>query len=131
MIEYLYSNFKIWISHVVCIWFILSHIMIVRQLTRLSTYFKWFTWFFVFYTNFYDVYWNYPIKIFQFGEMDLDTTEETCSITVPSSSASTGYSSYASSGDKYLQVRRHTVGPGDSVHEQVRFADLNLQISFN
>lgn len=51
--------------------------------------------------------------------MDLDTSEEACSITVPSASISTGYCSYGSSGDKYLTVRRHTVGPGDSVHEQV------------
>ncbi|KAJ8916548.1 hypothetical protein NQ315_000190 [Exocentrus adspersus] len=55
--------------------------------------------------------------ILQFGEMDLDTGDETCSLTVPSTS--TGYSSCSSSGDKYLTIRRHTVGPGDPAHEQV------------
>ncbi|KAJ8967019.1 hypothetical protein NQ314_003136 [Rhamnusium bicolor] len=58
---------------------------------------------------------NQPLE--KFGEMDLDTSEETCSLTVPSTS--TGYSSCSSSGDKYLTVRRHTVGPGDPAHEQV------------
>lgn len=53
----------------------------------------------------------------KFGEMDLDQNDDTCSLAVPSSS--TGYSSCSSSGDKYLTVRRHTVGPGDSAHEQV------------
>ncbi|KAJ8980375.1 hypothetical protein NQ317_009369 [Molorchus minor] len=53
----------------------------------------------------------------KFGEMDLDTNEDACSLTVPSTS--TGYGSCSSSGDKYLTVRRHTVGPGDSAHEQV------------
>lgn len=56
--------------------------------------------------------------------MDLDTSDEVCSITVPSSSVSTGYGSYNSSNDKYLTVRRHTVGPGDSVHEQVNLYQL-------
>ncbi|CAH0548609.1 unnamed protein product [Brassicogethes aeneus] len=53
----------------------------------------------------------------KFGDMDTDTSEDAISLTVPSSST-TGYSSYASSGDK-LTVRRHTVGPGDPAHEQV------------
>ncbi|CAG9770009.1 unnamed protein product [Ceutorhynchus assimilis] len=52
----------------------------------------------------------------KFGEMDLDQSDDTCSLTIPS--YSTGYSSCSSSGDKYLTVRRHTVGPGDSAHEQ-------------
>ncbi|KAG5893454.1 hypothetical protein JTB14_012171 [Gonioctena quinquepunctata] len=58
---------------------------------------------------------NHPLE--KYGEMDLDPNEEASSITVPSTS--TGYSSYSSSGDKYLTIRRHTVGPGDSAHEQV------------
>ncbi|XP_030755254.1 serine/threonine-protein kinase SIK3-like isoform X1 [Sitophilus oryzae] len=54
----------------------------------------------------------------KFGEMDLDQSEDqSCSLAVPSSS--TGYNSFSSSGDRYLTVRRHTVGPGDSAHEQV------------
>ncbi|KAF7266508.1 hypothetical protein GWI33_020189 [Rhynchophorus ferrugineus] len=53
----------------------------------------------------------------KFGEMDLDQSDETCSLAVPSSS--TGYNSLSSYGDRYLTVRRHTVGPGDSAHEQV------------
>lgn len=61
--------------------------------------------------------------------MDLDTSEEACSITVPSTSDSTGYSSYTSSGDK-LTVRRHTVGPGDSVHEQVFLYSLLILHTF-
>ncbi|XP_066261864.1 uncharacterized protein [Euwallacea similis] len=52
----------------------------------------------------------------KYGEMDLDQSDDTCSLTIPS--YSTGYGS-CSSGDKYLTVRRHTVGPGDSAHEQV------------
>lgn len=52
--------------------------------------------------------------------MDLDTSDDGCSLTVPSASTSTGYSSCSSSGDKYLTVRRHTVGPGDPAHEQVK-----------
>lgn len=57
---------------------------------------------------------------FQFGEMDLDTSDEACSLNVPSAStSSTGYGSMQSSGDRYLTVRRHTVGPGDPAHEQV------------
>jgi hypothetical protein len=28
-------------------------------------------------------------------------------------------------GDKYLTARRHTVGPGDTVHEQVNSAHFN------
>jgi hypothetical protein len=58
------------------------------------------------------------IDRFQFKEMDQDASEEACSLSVPSTS--TGYSSCGSSGDKYLTVRRHTVGPGDSAHEQVK-----------
>ncbi|KAJ8956358.1 hypothetical protein NQ318_015096 [Aromia moschata] len=58
---------------------------------------------------------NQPLE--KFGEMDLDTSDEAVSLTVPS--ASTGYGSCSSSRDKYLTVRRHTVGPGDSAHEQV------------
>lgn len=61
--------------------------------------------------------------------MDVDTSDEVCSIAVPSSLASTGYSSYNSSNDKYLTVRRHTVGPGDSVHEQVKLPCINWEIS--
>lgn len=53
----------------------------------------------------------------KFGEMDLDQSDDTCSLAIPS--YSTGYGSCTSSGDKYLTVRRHTVGPGDSAHEQV------------
>ncbi|XP_049824727.1 uncharacterized protein LOC109605697 isoform X4 [Aethina tumida] len=59
---------------------------------------------------------NQPLE--KFGDMDTDASEETVSLTVPSTSTSTGYGSY-SSGDKYLTVRRHTVGPGDPAHEQV------------
>ncbi|CAH1118557.1 unnamed protein product [Phaedon cochleariae] len=60
---------------------------------------------------------NQPLE--KFGEMELDTNEETVSMSVPSTST-TGYSSCTSStGDKYLTARRHTVGPGDSAHEQV------------
>jgi serine/threonine-protein kinase SIK3 len=58
---------------------------------------------------------NQPLE--KFKEMDQDASEEACSLSVPSTS--TGYSSCGSSGDKYLTVRRHTVGPGDSAHEQV------------
>lgn len=47
----------------------------------------------------------------KFGEMDLDETTPT------TTSSSSGYSSYG--GDRYLTVRRHTVGPGDPAHEQV------------
>ncbi|KAL1502082.1 hypothetical protein ABEB36_007280 [Hypothenemus hampei] len=54
----------------------------------------------------------------KFGDMDLDAqSDDTCSLAIPS--YSTGYSSCSSNGDKYLTVRRHTVGPGDSAHEQV------------
>lgn len=31
-------------------------------------------------------------------------------------------------GEKYLAVRRHTVGPGDTAHEQVRSYFLNGQM---
>lgn len=60
---------------------------------------------------------NQPLE--KFGEMDLDTTEDNShSLTVPSTSA--GYGSFvSSSGDRYLTIRRHTVGPGDPAHEQV------------
>nr|XP_015836278.1 PREDICTED: serine/threonine-protein kinase SIK3 [Tribolium castaneum] len=58
---------------------------------------------------------NQPLE--KFKEMDQDASEEACSLSVPSTS--TGYGSCGSSGDKYLTVRRHTVGPGDSAHEQV------------
>ncbi|EFA05002.2 hypothetical protein TcasGA2_TC015081 [Tribolium castaneum] len=60
---------------------------------------------------------NQPLE--KFKEMDQDASEEACSLSVPSTS--TGYGSCGSSGDKYLTVRRHTVGPGDSAHEQVRY----------
>lgn len=60
---------------------------------------------------------NPPLE--KFGEMDLDQGEEACSLNVPSTSTTTGYSSMSSSGDRYLTVRRHTVGPGDPAHEQV------------
>ncbi|XP_063923599.1 serine/threonine-protein kinase SIK3 homolog isoform X3 [Zophobas morio] len=59
---------------------------------------------------------NQPLE--KFKEMDQDASEEACSLSVPSSST-TGYGSCSSSGDRYLTVRRHTVGPGDSAHEQV------------
>lgn len=60
---------------------------------------------------------HFFLFISQFREMDLDASEDTCSLGVPSTS--TGYSSCGiSSSDKYLTVRRHTVGPGDSAHEQ-------------
>lgn len=58
---------------------------------------------------------NQPLE--KFGEMDLDNSEEACSLTVPLTT--TGYSSCSSNGDKYLTARRHTVGPGDPAHEQV------------
>nr|XP_023018669.1 STE20-like serine/threonine-protein kinase isoform X2 [Leptinotarsa decemlineata] len=58
---------------------------------------------------------NQPLE--KYGEMDLDANDEPCSMSVPSTS--TGYSSCSSSGEKYLTVRRHTVGPGDPAHEQV------------
>lgn len=51
--------------------------------------------------------------------MDLDNADDGCSLTVPTASTSLGYSSCSSSGDRYLTVRRHTVGPGDPAHEQV------------
>ncbi|XP_044763367.1 serine/threonine-protein kinase SIK3-like isoform X2 [Coccinella septempunctata] len=52
----------------------------------------------------------------KYGEMDLDNSEDTISLTVPSNSSGYGSCTY---GDKYLTVRRHTVGPGDPAHEQV------------
>lgn len=52
----------------------------------------------------------------QYGEMDLDNSEDTISLTVPTNSSGYGSCTY---GDKYLTVRRHTVGPGDPAHEQV------------
>ncbi|XP_072381145.1 uncharacterized protein [Diabrotica undecimpunctata] len=56
----------------------------------------------------------------KFGEVDMDTNDDNYSMAVPSTaSTSTGYGSCNSSGDKYLTVRRHTVGPGDPAHEQV------------
>ncbi|KAF5281309.1 hypothetical protein FQR65_LT14770 [Abscondita terminalis] len=55
----------------------------------------------------------------KFGEMETDAVEDSCALTVPSTTTSTGYSSCTSSGDKYLTIRRHTVGPGDPAHEQV------------
>ncbi|CAG9861701.1 unnamed protein product [Phyllotreta striolata] len=56
----------------------------------------------------------------KYGEVDMDTNEDNYSIAVPSTaSTSTGYGSCNSSGDKYLTIRRHTVGPGDPAHEQV------------
>ncbi|XP_056645407.1 serine/threonine-protein kinase SIK3-like isoform X1 [Diorhabda sublineata] len=56
----------------------------------------------------------------KYGEVDMDTNDDTYSMAVSSTtSTSTGYSSCNSSGDKYLTVRRHTVGPGDPAHEQV------------
>lgn len=48
--------------------------------------------------------------------METDTLEDSCGLTVPSTS---GYSSCSSTGDRYLTIRRHTVGPGDPAHEQV------------
>lgn len=52
--------------------------------------------------------------------MELDNTDDTTySLAVPSVST-TGYGSMSSSGDRYLTIRRHTVGPGDPAHEQVR-----------
>lgn len=60
--------------------------------------------------------------------MDQDVSEEACSLSVPSTS--TGYSSM-SSGDKYLAVRRHTVGPGDSAHEQVLESHYMVQQNTN
>lgn len=55
----------------------------------------------------------------KFGEMDTDAAEDNSTLTVPSTSTSIGYGSCSSSGDKYLTIRRHTVGPGDPAHEQV------------
>ncbi|KAK4878193.1 hypothetical protein RN001_010699 [Aquatica leii] len=55
----------------------------------------------------------------KFGEMEMDALDDSCALTVPSTTTSTGYSSCSSSGDKYLTIRRHTVGPGDPAHEQV------------
>ncbi|KAK9892496.1 hypothetical protein WA026_020486 [Henosepilachna vigintioctopunctata] len=52
----------------------------------------------------------------KYGEMDLDNSEDTISLTVPTSSSGYGSCTY---GDKYLSIRRHTVGPGDPAHEQV------------
>ncbi|KAL3270959.1 hypothetical protein HHI36_021462 [Cryptolaemus montrouzieri] len=52
----------------------------------------------------------------KYGEMDLDNSEDAISLTVPTSSSGYGSCTY---GDKYLTVRRHTVGPGDPAHEQV------------
>lgn len=52
----------------------------------------------------------------KYGEMDLDNSEDTISLTVPTNSSGYGSCTY---GDKYLTVRRHTVGPGDPAHEQV------------
>lgn len=57
--------------------------------------------------------------------MDLDQAEEAAaSLPAPVnlSTLDTG------SGDKYLTVRRHTVGPGDTAHEQVI---LYLTINYN
>ena len=57
--------------------------------------------------------------------MDLDATEDFHSLAVPSvASTSTGYGSFTFSenSDRYLTIRRHTVGPGDPVHEQVCFS---------
>lgn len=51
--------------------------------------------------------------------METDTMEDSCALTVPSTSSSIGYGSCSSSGDRYLTIRRHTVGPGDPAHEQV------------
>lgn len=47
--------------------------------------------------------------------MDLDQNEEGA-VSLPSS---THLSAPDANGDKYLTVRRHTVGPGDTAHEQV------------
>lgn len=70
-----------------------------------------------------NIYFLINFNLKQFGEMDLDTSEDNShSLTVPSTSA--GYGSFASgSSDRYLTVRRHTVGPGDPAHEQVCIID--------
>lgn len=62
----------------------------------------------------------------------MDTNDDNYSMAVASTaSTSTGYSSYNSSGDKYLTVRRHTVGPGDPAHEQVSlYALLQFETKF-
>ncbi|XP_031331805.1 serine/threonine-protein kinase SIK3 isoform X2 [Photinus pyralis] len=54
----------------------------------------------------------------KFGEMEMEAVEDSSALTIPSTTSSTGYGS-CSSGDQYLTVRRHTVGPGDPAHEQV------------
>lgn len=61
--------------------------------------------------------------------MDLDQSDDTCSLAIPS--YSTGYGSCTSSGDKYLTVRRHTVGPGDSAHEQVHLFSFDIKLFYN
>lgn len=52
--------------------------------------------------------------------MDLDQTEEAMSLVTTTCSTTLDTMSVSSNGDKYLTVRRHTVGPGDIAHEQVR-----------
>lgn len=71
-----------------------------------------------------------PQPLEKFGEMELDSSETSCSnngipfTTISSSSSTTtttssGYSSSYGGGDRCLIYRRHTVGPGDPAHEQV------------
>lgn len=53
--------------------------------------------------------------------MDLDQTEDTTMnlVTTTCSTALDSTTNSSGNGDKYLTVRRHTVGPGDPAHEQV------------
>ncbi|XP_018328680.1 serine/threonine-protein kinase SIK3 isoform X2 [Agrilus planipennis] len=58
---------------------------------------------------------NQPLE--KFGDMETDLSDDLGNL--PSSASTTGYSSCTSTGEHYLAIRRHTVGPGDSAHEQV------------
>ncbi|XP_044740420.1 uncharacterized protein DDB_G0283357 isoform X2 [Chrysoperla carnea] len=56
----------------------------------------------------------------KFGDMDLESNESCVQLpTYQQSSTSSEEYSINQSNDKYLTTRRHTVGPGDTAHEQV------------
>lgn len=59
----------------------------------------------------------YYIFCVQFGDVDMQMESESEDLQRRSSSGGIG--------DKYLTARRHTVGPGDTAHEQVNSAHFN------
>lgn len=56
----------------------------------------------------------------KFGDIDVSVEQEEDTKRKTSSE---------SNGDKYLTVRRHTVGPGDATHQQVNFTNENVKFN--